>query len=124
MENEHKKNIYIIIAIAFCIIFSRNIYNSVESYKYRKLCDQYREQLDKTTEANRELDNRIGRVAEIAGRIKETANTNITDARNIIETIEVLRTEIKELEDCCSSFSQSEYYQYWDSYYHDEQLME
>ena len=124
MKNEHKKNIIFIIAAVLCIVFSTNIYNSIESYKYRRLCDKYREQLITTENANRELTDRIGRVAEITGRIKETANANIADARGIIETVEILRTQIQELENCCGGFNQSEYYQHWDSYYHDEQLMD
>ena len=111
------KFIIFIIAVAFCIVFSGNIYSSVQSYKYRRLCDKYREQLIATEETNRELTDRIGRVAEITGRIKETTDANITDARGIIETVEILRSQIKELEDCCGSFNQSEYYQYWDNIY-------
>ena len=107
----------IIIAAVFCIVFSGNIYSSIQSYKYRRLCNQYREQLIATENANRELADRIGRVAEITGRIKEATDANITDARGIIETVERLRAEIKELEDCCGSFNQSEYYQYWDNIY-------
>ena len=121
---ERKKNIYIIIAAVFCIVFSRNIYNSVKSYKYRRLCDQYREQLVATEEANRDLADRIGRVAEVVGQLHETTERNVTDAREIIERIEILRAQIKELEDCCGDFNQPEYYQYWDSYYRNEQLME
>ena len=125
MENEmERKTIYTIIAAVLFIILSANVYNSVKYYKYRRLCNEYREQLIATEKTNRELTDRFGRVAEIAGRIKETTNANITDARGIIESVERLRAEIKELEDCCGSFSQSEYYQYWDSYYHDEQLMD
>lgn len=119
-----KKTIYIIFAILLCIVFSGNIYNSVKSYKYRRLCDKYREQLTAAETTNRELTDRLGRVAEITGRIKETTNANITDARGIIETVEILRSQIKELEDCCNSFNQSEYYQYWDSYFRAEGLME
>lgn len=118
MKNEGKKNIiFIIAAVAFCIIFSGNIYNSVQSYKYRRLCDKYREQLIATENANRELTDRIGRVAEITGRIKETTDANITDARGIIELTEELRTQVYELESCLGSFNQSEYYQYWDNIY-------
>lgn len=125
MENEHKKNIFIIIAaVAFCIVFSRNIYNSVQSYKYRRLCDKYREQLIETEEKNTELADRIGRVAEITGRIKEAADGNITNARDIVETVEELRNQVKELEDCCGSFSYNDYYNYWDSYFRDEELMD
>ena len=128
MKNEHKverkKNIYIIIAAVLFIILSANIYSSVKSYKYRRLCDKYREQLIAAETTNRELTDRFGRVAEIAGRIKETTNANITDARGIIETVEILRSQIKELEDCLGSFSQSEYYSYWDSYFRDEGLID
>ena len=125
MENERKKNIFIIVAAAFCIvIFSRNIYNSIRSYKLRMLCDRYKEQLVATTEANRELTDRIGRVAEITGRITETVYSNITNARDIVETVEILRSQIKELEDCCDSFNQLEYYQYWDNEFHNEGLMD
>ena len=124
MKNEHKKTIIFIIATVLCIILSRNIYSSVKSYRYRKLCDQYREQLIATEEANRELTDRIGRVTEIVGRIKKTANANITNARSIIETVEILRSQIKELEDCCGGFDYNKYYEYYDSYYRNEGLME
>ena len=124
MKNEGKKNIIFIIVIAFCIIFSGNIYNSVKYYKYRRLCDQYREQLDRTEESNRDLTDRIGRIAEITGRIGEICNRNVTDAREIIEITEELRAEIKELEDCCGGFDYNKYYEYYDSYYHDEGLMQ
>ena len=124
MKDERKKNIYIIIAALLFIILSRNIYSSIKSYEYRKLCDEYRKSLIATEEANRELADRFGRVTEITERIKETADANITDARSIIETVEILRSQIQELEDCCGVFDQSEYYQYWDSYYHDKELME
>ena len=107
----------IFIAAAFCIVLSGNICSSIKHYKYRRLCDKYREQLIATENANRELTDRIGRVAEITGRIKETTDANITDARGIIETVEILRSQIKELEDCCGSFNQSEYYSYWDNIY-------
>ena len=124
MKDERKKNIYIIIAIAFCIVFSGNIYSSIKSFRYRRLCNQYREQLYTATNENRELADRIGRVAEIVGRIKETADANITNTRGIIETVEILRTQVQELEDCCGGFNQFEYYSYWDSYFRNEGLMD
>ena len=124
MKNEYKKNIIFIIAAVLCIIFSTNIYNSIKSNEYRRLCDKYREQLIAAETTNRELTDRIGRVAEITGRIKETTNANVTDARGIIETVEILRSQIQELENCCGGFNQSEYYHYWDSYYRNEGLMD
>ena len=119
-----RKNIYIIIAAVFCIVLSAHLYNSIKYYKYSRLCDQYRERVTATENTNRELRERIGRIAEVTGRIKKTADANITDAREIIETVEILRSQIKELEDCCGGFNQSEYYHYWDSYYRNEELME
>ena len=112
------KFIIIIAAVAFCIVFSDNIYNSIQSYKYRGLCNQYREQLIATEEENRELADRIGRITEITGRIKETADANITDARSIIETVELLRTQIQELENICYGYDTLDsYYSYWDNIY-------
>ena len=111
------KFIITIAAIAFCIVFSGNIYNSIQSYKYRRLCDKYREQLIATTETNRTLNDRLGRVTEVVGRLHETTERNVTDARDIIEITEELRTQVYELESCLGSFNQSEYYSYWDNIY-------
>ena len=121
---EYKKNIIFIIAAVLFIVLSANIYSSIKYHEYRRLCDKYREQLITAEEENRELTDRFGRVTEVVGRLHETTERNVADARGIIETVEMLRSQIKELEDCCRSFNQYEYYQYWDSYYHDEQLME
>ena len=107
-----KKIFSIIISIIFILLLFGCIRNTARSYEYRRLCDQYREQLSSATETNRALNDRLGRVTEVVGRIKETTDANITGARSIIETVERLRTEVQELEDCCGSFSQSEYYQY------------
>ena len=123
-EMEGKKNIIFIIAAVLFVIFSGNIYSSIKSYKYRRLCDQYRESLITAEEANRELADRIGRIEEITESIGEICNRNVTDAREIIEITEELRAEIKELEDCCGGFDYNKYYEYYDSYYHDEGLME
>ena len=110
-----RKTTYFIIAAVFCITLSGNIYNSIESYKYRRLCDQYREQLVATENANRELTETVGKCRSIAESIGELCDRNVSDTRGIIETVEILRTQIKELEDCCGSFSQYQYYQYWDN---------
>ena len=107
----------IIIAVAFCIVFSGNIYSSIQSYKYRRLCDKYREQLIATTETNRALNDRLGRITEVVERLHETTERNVTDARGIIELTEELRTQVYELESCLGSFNQSEYYSYWDNIY-------
>ena len=111
------KFIIFIIAVAFCIVFSGNIYSSVQSYKYRRLCDKYREQLIASETTNRELTDRLGRVTEVVGRLHETTERNVTDARSIIELTEELRAQVYELESCLGSFNQSEYYSYWDNIY-------
>lgn len=111
------KFIITIAAVAFCIVFSGNIYSSIQSYKYRRLCDKYREQLSAATETNRTLNDRLGRVTEVVGRLHETTERNVTDARGIIELTEELRTQVYELESCLGSFNQSEYYSYWDNIY-------
>lgn len=124
MKNEGK-TIYIIFAILLFITLSANIYNSVKSYKYRRFCDEYRTELNRATETNRELTARIGRIAEITGRITETADANIADARDIIETVEILRAQIQELEDCCNDIdSVGSYYNYWDNEFRNKGLMD
>ena len=116
MKDERKKNIYIIIiAAVLCIVFSGNIYSSIQSYNYRRLCDKYREQLAATEEANRELRRTIEECQSITGSIGELCNRNISSSRGIIELTEELRTKVYELESSLGCFSQSEYYQYWDN---------
>ena len=122
---ERKQNTFLIIIVAvLCIIFSTNIYSSIKSFKYRRLCDQYREQLDRATTENRELRKTIEECQSITGSIGELCNRNISTSRQIIELVEQIRTQVYELESSLGCFSQLEYYQHWDSYYHNEGLME
>lgn len=115
------KFIIFIAAVAFCIVFSGNIYSSIQSYKYRRLCDEYRTELTATRNENRELRRTIEECQSITGSIGELCNRNISSSRGIIELTEELRAQVYELESSLGSFSQSEYYQYWDSYYGIEQ---
>ena len=125
MKNEmERKTIYIIIAAVLFIILSANIYNSVKSYKYRRLCFEYRTELNRATNEIELLGRTIEECQNITGSIGELCNRNVKSSRDIIEITEELRAKVYELENCLGSFSQSEYYQYWDSYYHDEQLMD
>lgn len=118
-----RKTIYIIIAAVFFIIFSANIYNSVKSWKYRRLCDEYRTELDRATNEIELLGRTIEECQNITGSIGEICNRNVKSSRDIIELTEELRSKVYELENSIGSFNQSEYYQYWDSYYGSEQLM-
>lgn len=121
----NEKNFFIIFAaILFAIVFSGSIYSSIESYKYRRLCNQYREQLIATTEANRELGRTIEECQSITGSIGELCNRNISSSRGIIEITEELRAKVYELESRLGVFDQHQYYQYYDSYFRDEGLMD
>ena len=113
-----KKIKFIIITAVLFIILSANVYSSIQSYKYRRLCDEYRESLVAAEETNRTLNNRLGRITEVVGRLHETTERNVTDARSIIETTELLRVQIQELENICyGSDSIDSYYSYWDNIY-------
>ena len=113
MKNE--KTNYIIIAITFCIVFSGNIYSSVKSHEYRRLCNEYRTELDTATDENRKLRRTIEECQNITGSIGELCNRNISSSRQIIELTEELRSKVYELESSLGCFSQSEYYEYWDN---------
>ena len=121
---EHKKTIYIIIAILLFITLSANIYNSVKSYKYRRFCDEYRTELNRATNEIELLGRTIEECKSITGSIGELCNRNVSSAREIIEITEELRSKVYELESCLGMFDLSEYYNYWDSYYREEGLME
>ena len=113
---EYKKNIFIIaIAAVFFIVFSRNIYSSIQSHEYRRLCDQYRKQLIAAEATNREIRRTIEECQSITESIGELCNRNISSSKQIIELTEELRAKVYELENCLGRFSQSEYYQYWDN---------
>ena len=117
-----KKIFNIIVSIIFILLLFGCIRNTARSYRYRNLCDKYREQLSSTAETNRALNDRLSRITEVVGRLSETTERNVTDARSIIETVELLRVQVQELENICyGSDSIDSYYDYWDSYYHDEQ---
>ena len=117
-----KKIINIIISIVFILLLFGCIRNTTRTYRYRNLCDKYTEQLSAATEANRTLNDRLGRITEVVGKLSETTERNVTDARGIIETVEMLRAQIQELENICNgSDSIDSYYSYWDNIYGIEQ---
>ena len=103
---------WIIIAIIIGI-FTYSIGSTARANKYRGLCNQYREQLTAAEERNREFEDRFGRVQEVVGRLSETANSNVTDARGIIETVEILREKIQDLENICYGGNTLDSYYDW-----------
>ena len=108
-----KKIINIIISIVFILLLFCSIRNTTRSYRYRNLCNQYREQLSSTAETNRALNDRLGRITEIVGRLSETTERNVTDARSIIETVELLRVQVQELENICYDNNTIDSYYDW-----------
>lgn len=108
-----KKIINIIISLVLILLLFGCIRNTARSYEYRRLCDKYREQFNEATETNRALNDRLGRITEVVGRLSETANANITSARSIIETVELLRTQIQELENICYDNNTIDSYYDW-----------
>ena len=117
-----KKIINVIVSLVFILLLFGCIRNTARSYRYRNLCDKYTEQLNAATETNRTLNDRLSRITEVVGRLSETANASITDARSIIETVEKLRVEIQELESICYGGNTiDDYYNYWDHIYGLEQ---
>ena len=124
---EHKKNIiiYIIaVVVAFCIVFSGNICNSVKSFKYRRHLDTVREQLIRSEEYNRELTERLRSISTNVQKLGELTERNVSGVRQCIEIIEETRIIVQELEDCCGSFNQCEYYSHWDNEFRDKGLMQ
>ena len=111
-----KKIFSVIISIVFILLLFCCIRNTTRSYRYRNLCNQYREQLSSTTEANRALNDRLGRITEVVGRLSETTERNVTDARSIVETVELLRVQVQELENICyDNNTLDSYYDWLDS---------
>ena len=107
-------------SITVILILCLFLYSTICTGKLNKVRGLYNQYQQRCIEAERICD----RVREISEKIRTTTERTVKNARDAAETVELLRTQIQELEDCCGSFSQSEYYQYWDSYYHDEQLMD
>ena len=122
---ESKKNIIYFIAAVFFFIFSTNIYSSIQSYKYRKHLDTAREQLVRAEEYNRELRERFRNISTNVCKLRELTDRNVNGVRECIEIIEETRVITKELEDSIyGSNSIDSYYNYWDSYFRNEGLMD
>lgn len=108
-----KKIFNIILCLVFILLLFGCIRNTARAYRYRDLCDKYREQLNETTETNRALNDRLGRITEVVGRLSETTERNVTDARSIIETVELLRVQVQELENLCYDNNTIDSYYDW-----------
>lgn len=103
---------WFVICIILCLL-AYCVRNTKKLNGYRDICDKYRKQLTIAEERNREFENRFVRITETTGRISETANANITNARDIIETVEKLRMEIQDLENICYGGNTLDSYYDW-----------
>lgn len=113
-----KKIFNIIVSVIFILLlFGYSTVCTKQLNKYRGHLNTAREQLIRAEDYNRELTERFGSISTNVHKLGELADRNVSGVRQCIEIIEETRVIVKELEDCCGSFSQSEYYQYWDSYY-------
>ena len=108
-----KKIFSIIISLVLILLLFGCIRNTTRAYRYRDLCNQSREQLSSTTATNRALNDRLGRITEVVGRLSETTERNVTDARSIIETVELLRVQVQELENICYDNNTIDSYYDW-----------
>ena len=109
-----KKIINIITVIFILCLFG---YSTICTRKLNKARGLYNQYQQRCIEAERICN----RVREISEKIRTTTERTVKNARDAAETIELLRVQVQELEDCCGSFSQCEYYQYWDNIYGLEQ---
>lgn len=108
-----KKVFNIIISLVFILLLFGCIRNTARSYRYRNLCNQYTERISAAETANRALNDRLGRITEVVGRLHETTERNVTDARSIIETVELLRVQVQELENLCYDNNTIDSYYDW-----------
>ena len=112
-----KKILSIIINLIFILLLFGCIRNTKQLNKYRRHLNTARNELLRAEEYNRELTERLESISTNVQKLGELTERNVSGVRQCIEIIEETRVIVQELEDCCGSFSQSEYYQYWDSYY-------
>ena len=90
----------------------------------RRANDQFREQLARAEDANRQLTeelddcrNRIGQCQYILSDLDGLTTTNVRTVREAISVIEELRVQVQSLEMELGNWNPDEYYTYWDSVY-------
>ena len=107
-----EKKIFNITGIIFILCLL--LYSSICTRKLNEARGLYNQYQQRCIEAERICD----RVREISGKIRETTERTVKNTRDAIETTELLRAQIQELEDCCyGSDSIDSYYSYWDNIY-------
>lgn len=110
------KKIFNIIGIIFILCLL--LYSTICTRKLNEARGLYNQYQQRCIEAERICD----RVREISGEIRATTERTVKNARDAAETVEILRTQIQELENICyGSDSIDSYYSYWDSVFGLEQ---
>ena len=110
--------ITVVIVTALISVFAGVLIGGlIESNQSRREIDGIREQLNRANGINTELAGELGQCQEITRELGNAINGDINTIRDCIETIEVLRTEIGNLENCCNNIDWDSYYNYWDAYY-------
>ena len=113
------KKIFSIAGIIFILCLF--LYSTACTRKLNEARGLYNQYQQRCIEAERicdELNDRLGRIQEVVGKISEGTKRTVKNARDAAETVELLRTQIKELEDCIyGSGASDSYYSYWDHVY-------
>ena len=104
----------IINGITVIFILCLLLYSTVCTRKLNEARGLYNQYQQRCLEAERICN----RVREISGKIRTTTERTVKNARDAAETVEILRTQIQELENICYGYdSIDSYYSYWDNIY-------
>lgn len=117
MKSNDEKIFYTGIFIFIFIMAVISATCSIQSYKSRRLCTQLRGRIADAENTNKTLELTIEQCRSISEELGKSIDRNLNSAREAVELIEQIRTQVYELEDYLGSFNQSEYYSYWDSYF-------
>lgn len=85
------------------------LYSSICTRKLNEARGLYNQYQQRCIEAERICD----RVREISGEIRATTERTVKNARDAAETVELLRTQIKELENICYGYDTLDSYYDW-----------
>ena len=108
------KKIFNIAGIIFILCLF--IYSTVCTRKLdevRGLYNQYQQRCIEAEATNRALNDRLGRITEVVGKIREGTERTVKNARDAAETVELLRTQIQELENICYDNNTIDSYYDW-----------
>ena len=106
----------IINGITVIFILCLFLYSTVCTRKLNEARGLYNQYQQRCIEAERicdELNDRLGRIQEVVGKISEGTKRTVKNARDAAETVENLRVQIQELEDCIYGSGASDSYYDW-----------